>query len=60
MAKEFDNTHFIFAKEGKILAFFEFDSVLREGAKELITYLKKEKRINDTKWRSSKSSGKNS
>ncbi len=51
VAKEFDNTHFIFAKEGKILAFFEFDSVLREGAKELIAYLKKEKkRINDTQW----------
>ncbi|EAM0684811.1 heavy metal translocating P-type ATPase [Campylobacter jejuni] len=44
VAKEFDNTHFIFAKEGKILAFFEFDSVLREGAKELIAYLKKEKK----------------
>ncbi|MFQ6341534.1 heavy metal translocating P-type ATPase [Campylobacter sp. VTCC 70190] len=44
LTKEFNHTHFVFAKKGKILAFFEFDSVLREGAKELIAYLKKEKK----------------
>ncbi len=44
LSKEFDNTHFIFAKEGKILAFFEFDNVLREGSRELLNYLKKEKK----------------
>ncbi|AXP08360.1 heavy metal translocating P-type ATPase [Campylobacter hepaticus] len=42
--KDFEGTHFIFAKEGKVLAFFEFDNVLREGAKELIAYLKKQKK----------------
>lgn len=44
LIKDFENTHFVFAKEGKILAFFEFNSILREGAKELIGYLKKEKK----------------
>lgn len=39
--KEFQNTHFIFARNNKILAYFEFSSVLRKGAKELIAYLKK-------------------
>lgn len=42
-SKEFENSHFIFAKEGEILAFFEFESVLREGVKELIAYLKENK-----------------
>lgn len=37
--QDFKNTHFIFAKNKKILAFFEFENILREGAKELIVYL---------------------
>lgn len=37
--QDFKNTHFIFAKNKKILAFFEFENILREGAKELIAYL---------------------
>lgn len=41
--KEFDNSHFLFAKAGEILAFFEFQNVLQEGAKELISYLKTQK-----------------
>lgn len=41
--KKFENSHFIFARENKILAYFEFSSVLREGAKELINYLKQAK-----------------
>ena len=43
ICKDFENSHFIFAKDRKILAFFEFDSLLRAGAKELMNYLKKEK-----------------
>ncbi|ARE80246.1 heavy metal translocating P-type ATPase [Campylobacter helveticus] len=42
--KKLENSHFIFAKNKEILAFFELKSVLREGAKELINYLKKEKK----------------
>ncbi|MGH2266793.1 heavy metal translocating P-type ATPase [Campylobacter taeniopygiae] len=38
--KEFNNSHFIFAKNDEVLAYFEFSSVLREGAKDLIAYLK--------------------
>ncbi len=38
--EDFENTHFIFAKNGKILAFFEFESLLNKGANELIDYLK--------------------
>ncbi|TKX32082.1 heavy metal translocating P-type ATPase [Campylobacter estrildidarum] len=38
--KEFDNSHFIFAKNDEVLAYFEFSSVLRDGAKDLIAYLK--------------------
>jgi len=38
--KDFENSHFVFAKNAKILAYFEFESILREGAKELISYLK--------------------
>lgn len=37
--QDFKNTHFIFAKNKKILAFFEFENILREGAKELMAYL---------------------
>ncbi|MBK1973507.1 heavy metal translocating P-type ATPase metal-binding domain-containing protein [Campylobacter sp. TTU-622] len=37
--KEFKNTHFIFAKNQKIFAYFEFENILREGTKELIAYL---------------------
>lgn len=44
VAKEFDNTHFIFAKEGKILAFFEFDSVLEKVQKSLSLILKKKRK----------------
>ena len=40
-SEKFENTHFIFAKNGEILAFFEFESVLRGGAAELVGYLKK-------------------
>ena len=39
VAEGFENTHFIFAKDGQILAFFEFQSELRSGASELISYL---------------------
>ncbi|MBS4407488.1 heavy metal translocating P-type ATPase [Campylobacter vulpis] len=42
--KRFTNSHFIFAKNNEILAFFELESVLREGAKDLIAYLQKEKK----------------
>ncbi len=41
--KEFKNSHFIFAKNGEILAFFKFQSVLREGALELVNFLKENK-----------------
>lgn len=41
--KKFENSHFVFICENKILAYFEFSSVLREGAKELINYLKQAK-----------------
>ena len=41
MNKKFSDTHFVFAKNGEILAHFEFQSVLRAGAIELISYLKK-------------------
>ena len=39
--KEFENSHFIFVKNGEILAYFEFLNTLRDGVKELISYLKK-------------------
>ncbi|MCX2683684.1 heavy metal translocating P-type ATPase metal-binding domain-containing protein [Campylobacter sp. MIT 21-1685] len=42
-SKEFENSHFLFAKGGEILAFFEFENILRKGAKELIEYLKTQK-----------------
>lgn len=42
--KSFSGTHFIVAKNGEILAFFELESVLRDGALELVDYLKKEKK----------------
>lgn len=41
MSQKFSDTHFVFAKNGEILAHFEFESVLRAGASELISYLKK-------------------
>lgn len=41
MSQKFSDTHFVFAKNGEILAHFEFQSVLRAGASELISYLKK-------------------
>lgn len=41
MSQNFSDTHFVFAKNGEILAHFEFESVLRAGASELISYLKK-------------------
>lgn len=41
--KEFQNSHFIFAKNGEILAFFELESLLQKGALELIEYLKAQK-----------------
>ena len=41
MNQKFSDTHFVFAKNGEILAHFEFQSVLRAGAIELISYLKK-------------------
>lgn len=41
MNQKFSDTHFVFAKNGEILAHFEFESVLRAGAIELISYLKK-------------------
>lgn len=37
--ESFEDTHFIFAKNGEILASFEFQSVLRSGASELVKYL---------------------
>lgn len=39
-SQNFSDTHFIFAKNGEILAHFEFESVLRSGASELVEYLK--------------------
>lgn len=41
MSQKFSDTHFVFAKNGEILAHFEFESVLRAGAIELVSYLKK-------------------
>lgn len=41
MSQKFSDTHFVFAKNGEILAHFEFQSVLRAGANELVSYLKK-------------------
>mgnify|MGYP004524969891 FL=1 len=41
MSQKFSDTHFVFAKNGEILAHFEFESVLRAGAIKLISYLKK-------------------
>lgn len=41
MSQKFSDTHFVFAKNGEILAHFEFQSVLRAGASELVSYLKK-------------------
>ena len=41
MNQKFSDTHFVFAKNGEILAHFEFESVLRAGASELVSYLKK-------------------
>lgn len=41
MSQKFSDTYFVFAKNGEILAHFEFESVLRAGASELISYLKK-------------------
>ncbi|MBZ7955431.1 heavy metal translocating P-type ATPase [Campylobacter molothri] len=41
--QEFNNSHFVFASNGEVLAYFEFSSVLRDGAKNLITYLKSTK-----------------
>ena len=41
MSQNFSDTHFVFAKNGEILAHFEFESVLRAGASELVSYLKK-------------------
>lgn len=41
MSQKFSDTHFVFAKNGEILAYFEFESVLRAGAIELVSYLKK-------------------
>ena len=41
MNQKFSDTHFVFAKNGEILAHFEFESVLRAGANELVSYLKK-------------------
>ncbi|MEB2787691.1 heavy metal translocating P-type ATPase [Campylobacter upsaliensis] len=42
--KKIENSHFFFAKNNEILAFFELESILREGAKDLIAYLQKEKK----------------
>lgn len=39
--KEFENSHFVFVKNGEILAYFEFLNNLKDGACELISYLKK-------------------
>lgn len=41
MSQKFSDTHFVFAKNGEILAHFEFESALRAGAIELVSYLKK-------------------
>ncbi|MBZ7930035.1 MULTISPECIES: heavy metal translocating P-type ATPase [Campylobacter] len=41
--QEFNNSHFVFASDSEVLAYFEFSSVLRDGAKNLITYLKSTK-----------------
>ena len=41
MNQKFSDTHFVFAKNGEILAHFEFESVLRAGAIELVSYLNK-------------------
>lgn len=41
MSQKFSDTHFVFAKNGEILGHFEFESVLRAGASELVSYLKK-------------------
>lgn len=41
MSQKFSDTHFVFAKNGEILAHFEFESVLRAGVIELVSYLKK-------------------
>lgn len=41
MNQKFSDTHFVFAKNGEILAHFEFESVLRADAIELVSYLKK-------------------
>lgn len=41
VSENFSDTHFIFAKGGEILAHFEFESVLRSGASELVKYLKR-------------------
>ena len=41
MSQKFSDTHFVFAKNGEILAHFEFQSALRAGAIELVSYLKK-------------------
>ena len=41
MSQKFSDTHFVFAKNGEILVHFEFESVLRAGAIELVSYLKK-------------------
>lgn len=40
-ALKFSDTHFIFARNNEILAFFEFESELRAGAVGLVSYLKK-------------------
>ena len=40
-SENFSDTHFIYAKNGEILAHFEFESVLRSGASELVAFLKK-------------------
>ncbi|TQR32436.1 heavy metal translocating P-type ATPase [Campylobacter sp. MIT 99-7217] len=40
VCKEFENSHFIFAKNKQVLAYFELKNLLRQGAKELISYLK--------------------
>ncbi|NDJ27645.1 heavy metal translocating P-type ATPase [Campylobacter sp. MIT 12-8780] len=40
VAYNFENSYFIYAKNDEILAFFEFESVLKKGAKELVSYLK--------------------
>lgn len=40
LKEDFDDTHFIFAKNKKVLASFEFESEIKKEAKELISYLK--------------------